>query len=95
MRPNQRHYVLTLGPSLVFGKHFINGENILQTCCGVVHSFVSDSIVTNTSHPELLHYLVSFLSYWSAAYDQKARRKSGYCGDELVEGEYLFPDFFS
>lgn len=86
MRPNQRHYVLTLGPSLVFGKHFVNAENIVDTCCGVIHSFVSDSIVTNTSHPELLNYITSFLCYWKGAYEQRARHKSGQCDDELLNG---------
>lgn len=78
--------MLTLGPSLVFGKHFVNAENITETCCGVIHSFISDSIVTNTSHPELLNYVTSFLHYWNAAYAQRAKHKSGQCDDELLNG---------
>lgn len=71
MRPNQRHYVLTLGPTLVFGKHFYSSENLLQTCVGMVQTFLADSALTNTTHPELLYYIPSFLTYWLEVYDRE------------------------
>lgn len=73
MRPNTRHYVLTLKPTMVFGKHFYFGRSIVETCYGIVHTFLSDEIITNTSHPELLHYVASFLRWWALHFDKKVQ----------------------
>lgn len=83
MRPNQRHYVLTLGPSLVYGKHFYNAENLLQTCVGMIHTFLADSALTNTDHPDLLYYVPSFLTYWLESYN---RQLAAYPDDPMDDG---------
>lgn len=64
MRPCTPHYVLTLEPSIVMGKHFFCSNGIMDSCHGVVHSLLGDHIVTNTAHPQTLHCLVAILSWW-------------------------------
>lgn len=36
----------------------------MESCHAVIHSLLGDHILTNTSHPETLHCLVSLLEWW-------------------------------
>lgn len=78
MRPNQLHYVVTLEESIAFGKHFYSSSNIVESCCGIVHSFFSDDVITNARHDELLIQVPSFLWYWLRFYE-------GENGEQLPE----------
>lgn len=64
MRPGTRHYVLTLKPTMVFGKHFYSSSTLRETCFSLVHTLLADNIITNTSHARLTHYIGLFPEWW-------------------------------
>lgn len=64
MRPFTPHYVLTQLCSIVLGKHFFSSSCAAESCFAVIHSLLGDHILTNTSHSQTLHCLVSILEWW-------------------------------
>jgi len=50
MHPNTPHAVYTVWHSLCHGRHFYSMSTIQDTLFGIVHAFVVDSYITNTSH---------------------------------------------
>lgn len=74
MRPGTRHYVLTLEPSLVFGKHFYCGTTLQRSVEALIHTILSDDAITNTCHPELIRYIPANLSLWRDMMEKQVLR---------------------
>ena len=51
MRPNTPHAVFTPDHTICEGGHFFTTSTMADTFYGIVHAFVADSYITNTSHP--------------------------------------------
>lgn len=64
MRPMTPHYVVTTGPSMVFGKHYFCASTLAESCYGVVHSLLEESVLTNTTHAQVISYISCFLCWW-------------------------------
>jgi len=76
MKPNTPHAVFTTEHSIAVGGHFFSFSNIQQTVFGLVHSFVLDTLVTNTEHPKTRVLLFRMLQYLYKFYVQGADPKS-------------------
>ncbi|KJA15033.1 hypothetical protein HYPSUDRAFT_149642 [Hypholoma sublateritium FD-334 SS-4] len=50
MRPNTPHFVFGTENSICYGGHFYSTLTMQQTLSGVVHSFMLDKFLTNTTH---------------------------------------------
>ncbi len=50
MQPNIPHFVLGMENSICYGAHFYSTLTMQQTLSGVVHSFILDKFITNTTH---------------------------------------------
>lgn len=64
MRPNTPHYVYTRKPFMGYARHLICGATLDQTCFGIIHTLLGQSILTSTSNPNLLGYIPAFLRLW-------------------------------
>jgi hypothetical protein len=63
MLPNTAHFVYGLENSICYGGHFYSTLVMQRTLHGVVHSFMLDTFITNTSHPpsrQLLRRILVF-----------------------------------
>lgn len=50
MRPNTPHIVFTPEHSVCLGGHYYATSTMRDTCYGMIHSFISGSVTTNTEH---------------------------------------------
>ena len=50
MKPNTPHFVLGMENSICYGGHFFSTLTMQQTLSGVIHSFMLDKFLTNTTH---------------------------------------------
>lgn len=50
MLPNTPHFVLGMENSICYGGHFYSTMTMQQTLSGVIHSFILDKFLTNTTH---------------------------------------------
>ena len=50
MRPNTPHFVFGMENSIRYGGHFYSTLTMHQTLSGVIHSFMLDHFLTNTTH---------------------------------------------
>lgn len=66
MQPLTPHCVLTLMESVVFGKHFWSALHLQESCLGVVHTLLEQSLLTNTAHPRTIGFIGLFLKWWKS-----------------------------
>jgi hypothetical protein len=50
MRPNTAHLVYGIEDTICFGGHFYSTLSMQQTLQGIIHSFMLDDFLSNTSH---------------------------------------------
>lgn len=50
MRPNTPHAVFTPSHAICHGGHFYSCSNMQDTMFGLVHTFISPDLLTNTQH---------------------------------------------
>lgn len=50
MKPNTAHFVITTDHAICFGGHFLMTRAMQLTLQGLIHTFVLDRFLTNTSH---------------------------------------------
>ena len=63
MRPNTPHFVFGMENTICYGGHFYCTSTMQQTLSGVIHSFMLDKFLTNTSHQasrQLLRRILMF-----------------------------------
>ena len=77
MRPATPHYVVTLEPTMVYGKHFYCDSTLDRSCYGVVHALLADQLVTNTSHPELISSIVGHIPWLQRLSTRKPGQAAG------------------
>lgn len=73
MRPGTRHYVLTIKPTMVFGKHFYCSSTLRETCFSLVHTLLADKVITNTSHARITQYIPLFPNWWTDYLERVAK----------------------
>lgn len=74
MRPATLHYVATLEPTLVYGRHFYSSSTLKETCFGAMHTLIADHVLSNTEHSHLLHFIPAFGRWWLQHLDDLASR---------------------
>ncbi|KAH6891575.1 hypothetical protein BKA70DRAFT_1119956, partial [Coprinopsis sp. MPI-PUGE-AT-0042] len=64
MAPNTPHAVWTLEDSICHGGHFYTIPTLLDTAAGLIHTFIRDGDVTNTSHTAASRLLLRRLVHY-------------------------------
>jgi hypothetical protein len=64
MRPNTPHYVLGVENTITFGRHFYATSTISDTCYGILHTFMLNSVVTNQQHDQTRTFLRRLMGMW-------------------------------
>ena len=64
MRPNTLHAVYTPEHAVCRGGHFLATSTIQDTFSALVHCFVCESIITNSSHTESRLILAEMINFY-------------------------------
>lgn len=67
-RPCTLHYVLTPDHTAVEGRHFYCSETIVESCCGMVHSFILGNTITNAQHDKTKPLAFRLMALWFQHY---------------------------
>lgn len=67
MQPGTFHWVLTTGPTLVYGQHFYTFLHLKRSVSCAVHALYTEYYTTNTGHIAFFYVLLRFLAYWVLA----------------------------
>jgi len=65
MKPHTPHYVVSLEPSIVWGRHFYASSTIRASVIGIVQTFVMGLAVTNALHDNTRTLLRRLMVMWS------------------------------
>ena len=64
MRPNTLHAVYTPEPTVCRGGHFYATSTIQDTFSGLVHSYVCESFITNSTYAESRFILAEMINFY-------------------------------
>ncbi|KAF9521643.1 hypothetical protein CPB83DRAFT_778366 [Crepidotus variabilis] len=64
MRPNTPHFVFGPHDTICHGFHFYCASTMQATLCGLIHTFVLSTFITNISHPPTRHILRRLLVFF-------------------------------
>ena len=71
MRPNTLHAVYSPEHAVCRGGHFLATSTIQDTFAAVVHTFISDLVVTNAMNPESRFILCEIVNFYHKALVQR------------------------
>ncbi|KAJ3728273.1 hypothetical protein C8R42DRAFT_558149, partial [Lentinula raphanica] len=67
MPPCTPHFVVTSESSICFGGHFYCSRMMERTCYGILHTFVTSKLLTNTNHISTYQGLLNIMLWWHDA----------------------------
>jgi hypothetical protein len=71
MRPNTRHYVVTVEDCLALGGHFYNRNNFSRTATGIIYQHFSGVATSNTEHSNATFILMKLVHSYHTLYMQQ------------------------
>ena len=77
MRPGTPHAVITLQKSVTIGKHFYSMSTIQDTAFSLMHSFILEKSITNTSHPACMFLIRQLITFVHRAYIKETLEDGG------------------
>lgn len=84
MRPNTLHAVYTPENAVCRGGHFFATSTMQDTFSGIVHTFICELTITNSSYPESRYVLAEMINFYHTALVKQA----------INNGQYLMFDIF-
>jgi hypothetical protein len=77
MRPNTLHAVYTPEHAVCRGGHFYATSTMQDTFVGLVHAFICDKFITNTSHAPSRFILAEMINFYHTALVKNNLRANG------------------
>ncbi len=79
MRPNTYHAVYTPEHSVCQGGHFYASSTMQDTFSGLVHTFICQLVVTNTTYPESRFILAGIINFYYTGLIKQTTTQGQFC----------------